>query len=108
MSKEFIHFLTRKDPVLGRFIKKYDPVLVAPNNRITLFVSLLNGSCLSPISVLCCETLSGIQISARVLSQGGDEQIFREIQSSFENIHDDIILLADEFLYNDAHNMILR
>ena len=77
-------------------------------NAERLFVSSLNGSCLSPISVLCCETLSGIQISARVLSQGGDEQIFREIKSSYENIHDDIILLADEFLSNDAHNMILR
>ena len=43
MSKEFIRFLTRKDPVLGRFIKKCDPVSVTPNNRITLFEALVKS-----------------------------------------------------------------
>ena len=37
MSKKVIGFLTRKDPVLGRFIKKCEPISLAPNNRITLF-----------------------------------------------------------------------
>ena len=43
MSKEAIHFLTRKDPVLGRFIKNFNPVSVAHNNRITLFEALVKS-----------------------------------------------------------------
>ena len=43
MSKEVTKYLTRADPVLGRFIKKYDPVAMAPNNRITLFEALVKS-----------------------------------------------------------------
>ena len=43
MSKEAIRFLMRKDPVLGRFIKKCEPVSVTPNNRITLFEALVKS-----------------------------------------------------------------
>ena len=37
MSKEVSKYLTRADPVLGRFIKKYEPVALTHNNRLTLF-----------------------------------------------------------------------
>ena len=43
MSKEVAKYLTRADPVLGRFIKKYEPVAMAPNNRITLFEALVKS-----------------------------------------------------------------
>jgi len=43
MSKKVIGFLTRKDPVLGRFIKKCEPISLAPNNRITLFEALVKS-----------------------------------------------------------------
>ena len=38
-----VGFLTRTDPVLGRFIKKYEPVTLTPNNRITLFEALVKS-----------------------------------------------------------------
>ena len=43
MSKKVVGFLTRADPVLGRFIKKYEPVTLTPNNRITLFEALVKS-----------------------------------------------------------------
>ena len=43
MSKKVVGFLARADPVLGRFIKKYEPVTLAPNNRITLFEALVKS-----------------------------------------------------------------
>ena len=43
MSKEVLKYLTRADPVLGRFIKKYEPVALTPNNRITLFEALVKS-----------------------------------------------------------------
>ena len=43
MSKEVSKYLTHADPVLGRFIKKYEPVTLAPNNRITLFETLVKS-----------------------------------------------------------------
>ena len=49
------------------------------------FVSALNGSCLSPIAVLCSEEENNILISAKVLSQDGKDKIYKEINSSYEN-----------------------
>jgi DNA-3-methyladenine glycosylase II len=43
VSKEVAKYLTRADPVLGRFIKKYEPVTLTPNNRITLFEALVKS-----------------------------------------------------------------
>ncbi len=43
MSKEAIDYLTRKDPALGRFIKKCEPLSLTPNNRITLFEALVKS-----------------------------------------------------------------
>ena len=43
MSKKVVGFLTRADPVLGRFIKKYEPVTLTPDSRITLFEALVKS-----------------------------------------------------------------
>jgi len=72
------------------------------------FVAYLNGSCLSPIAILCKEELYGINISAKVLSQNGQKEIYREIKSSYENLTQDIHSLAKDFISNDAHLIILE
>jgi hydroxymethylbilane synthase len=72
------------------------------------FVSALNGSCLSPIAVLCTEKDNNILISAKVLSQDGKDKIYKELSSSYENISKDITSLANDFIANDAHNLILK
>lgn len=72
------------------------------------FVASLNGSCLSPIAILCKEELFGINISAKVLSQNGQKEIYREIKSSYKNLTQDIHSLADDFISNDAHLIILE
>lgn len=72
------------------------------------FVAHLNGSCLSPIAILCKEELYGINISAKVLSQNGQKEIYREIKSSYENLTQDIHSLAEDFISNDAHLIILE
>ena len=72
------------------------------------FVARLNGSCLSPIAILCKEELYGINISAKVLSQNGQKEIYREIKSSYENLTQDIHSLAEDFISNDAHLIILE
>jgi len=43
MSKKVVGFLARTDPVLGRFIKKFELVTLVPNNRITLFEALVKS-----------------------------------------------------------------
>ena len=43
MSKKVVNFLARTDPVLGRFIKKFELVTLVPNNRITLFEALVKS-----------------------------------------------------------------
>ena len=50
----------------------------------------------------------GINISAKVLSQNGQKEIYREIKSSHENLTKDIHSLADDFISNDAHLIILE
>lgn len=72
------------------------------------FVASLNGSCLSPIAILCKEELFGINISAKVLSLNGQKEIYREIKSSYKNLTQDIHSLADDFISNDAHLIILE
>lgn len=43
MSIEASEYLIYADPVLGQFIKKFEPVTLAPNNRITLFEALVKS-----------------------------------------------------------------
>ena len=43
MSIEVSKYLTCADPVLGQFINKFEPVTLAPNNRITLFEALVKS-----------------------------------------------------------------
>ena len=71
------------------------------------FVLKLNGSCLSPIAIYCRQNLDKILISARVLSQNGDKQIYKEIISSFESIQKDIRDLSQDFISLGADKLIL-
>ena len=43
MSIEVSKYLTCADPVLGQFIKKFEPDTLVPNNRITLFEALVKS-----------------------------------------------------------------
>ena len=70
------------------------------------FVSNLNGSCLSPIAIYCRQNKDQILISAKVLSQNGDEQIYKEITSSFKAIKKDINDLSKEFIALGADKLI--
>jgi porphobilinogen deaminase len=71
------------------------------------FVAQLNGSCLSPIAIYCREESGQILITAKVLSQNGDKQIFKEIISNFKTIDQDIKNLSGEFISNGADKLIL-
>ena len=71
------------------------------------FVRKLNGSCLSPIAIYCRQNSDKVLISARVLSQNGDKQIYKEISSSFESIQKDIDDLSQKFISLGANKLIL-
>ena len=71
------------------------------------FVLKLNGSCLSPIAIYCRQNSDKVLISARVLSQNGDKQIYKEISSSFESIQKDIDDLSKKFISLGANTLIL-
>jgi len=71
------------------------------------FVLKLNGSCLSPIAIYCRQNSDKVLISARVLSQNGDKQIYKEISSSFESIQKDIDDLSQKFISLGANKLIL-
>ena len=77
-------------------INSYDDLILAQAERD--FVSKLNGSCLSPIAIYCRQNANQILISAKVLSQNGDKQIYKEIISSFKSIEKDINKLSKEFI----------
>ena len=71
------------------------------------FVRKLNGSCLSPIAIYCRQNSDKVLISARVLSQNGDKQIYKEISSSYESIQKDIDDLSQKFISLGANKLIL-
>ena len=77
-------------------INSHDDLILAQAERD--FVSKLNGSCLSPIAIYCRQNADQILISAKVLSQNGDKQIYKEIISSFKSIEKDINKLSKEFI----------
>ena len=65
-------------------------------------------SCSSLLILVAIFPLIGtILISARVLSQNGDKQIYKEIISSFESIQKDIDDLSEEFISLGADKLIL-
>ncbi len=82
-----------------------DMVLAEAERR---FVSALDGSCLSPIAILCCEKGDVIKILAKVLSQNGEEKIYKEVTSSYKTINTDIESLIKDFISEDAHSIILK
>lgn len=70
------------------------------------FVSMLDGSCLSPIAILCTEDHKKIKITAKVLSQDGKKKIYKEITSNNESLNEDIVNLANEFINEGADTLI--
>ena len=90
--------------VLNSINSKKDMVLAEAERN---FVAQLNGSCLSPIAIYCREESGQILITAKVLSQNGDKQIFKEIISNFNTIDQDIKNLSREFISNGADKLML-
>lgn len=85
-------------------INSHEDLILAQAERE--FVSKLNGSCLSPIAIYCRQNAGQILISAKVLSQNGDKQIYKEIISSFKTIKKDINDLSREFIALGADKLI--
>ena len=85
-------------------INSHEDLILAQAERE--FVSKLNGSCLSPIAIYCRQNADQILISAKVLSQNGDKQIYKEIISSFKTIKKDINDLSREFIALGADKLI--
>ena len=85
-------------------INSHEDLILAQAERN--FVSNLNGSCLSPIAIYCRQNIDQILISAKVLSQNGDKQIYKEIISSFKTIKKDINDLSKEFIALGADKLI--
>ena len=72
------------------------------------FVAAMEGTCLSPIAILCEDKNGQIKISGKILSYEGNEKIYKEKISSFKDIAIDIMLFADEFILEGAKSLILK
>ena len=72
------------------------------------FVAAMEGTCLSPIAILCEDKNCQIKISGKILSYEGNEKIYKEKISSFQDIAIDIMLFADEFILEGAKSLILK
>ena len=68
----------------------------------------MEGTCLSPIAILCEDRNGQIKISGKILSYEGNEKIYKEKISSFQDIAIDIMLFADEFILEGAKSLILK
>jgi hydroxymethylbilane synthase len=72
------------------------------------FIAALNGTCLSPIAIYCCNKNNKISIMAKVLSQNGEEKLFKTIESDYKSLDVDIVSFAHDFIKNDANKIILK
>jgi len=72
------------------------------------FVAAMEGTCLSPIAILCEDKNGQIKISGKILSYEGNKKIYKEKMSCFEDIAIDIMLFADEFILEGAKSLILK
>jgi len=72
------------------------------------FIAALNGTCLSPIAIYCFNKNNKISIMAKVLSQNGEEKLFKTIESDYKNLDVDIVSFAHDFIKNDANKIILK
>jgi hydroxymethylbilane synthase len=71
------------------------------------FVAQLDGSCTSPICILCTLIDEKVQIQAKVISLDGKRQIAKNSISSLAELDKNIVTLADQFISEGARSIIL-
>ena len=71
------------------------------------FVAQLDGSCTSPICILCTLVDEKVQIQAKVISLDGKRQIAKNSISSVAELDKNIVTLADQFISEGARSIIL-
>jgi len=71
------------------------------------FVAQLDGSCTSPICILCTLVDEKVQIQAKVISLDGKRQIAKNSISSLAELDKNIVTLADQFISEGARSIIL-
>ena len=71
------------------------------------FVAQLDGSCTSPICILCTLVNEKVHIQAKVISLDGKRQIAKNSISSINDLEKNIVILADQFISEGARSIIL-
>ena len=90
--------------VIESINSKTDMVLA---NAERSFVAQLDGSCTSPICILCTLVDENVQIQAKVISLDGKRQITKNSISSIAELDKNIVTLADQFISEGARLIIL-
>lgn len=90
--------------VIESINSKTDMILA---NAERSFVAQLDGSCTSPICILCTLVDEKVQIQAKVLSLDGKRQIAKNSISSIAELDKNIVTLADQFISEGARSIIL-
>lgn len=76
-------------------------------NAERVFVAQLNGSCTSPICILCEYKNNIVNIHAKVLSLDGKKQISKTTTADLSNLNQTILSLSKEFIDDGARSLIL-
>lgn len=71
------------------------------------FVEALDGSCISPICILCEYKNNTVNIFSRVLSVDGQKEITSEAQVDLLNLNAEMERLIDKFISKGAKSLIL-
>ena len=90
--------------VIESINSKTDMILA---NAERSFVAQLDGSCTSPICILCTLVDEKVQIQAKVISLDGKRQIAKNSISSIAELDKNIVTLADQFISEGARSIIL-
>ena len=90
--------------VIESINSKTDMILA---NAERSFVAQLDGSCTSPICILCTLVDENVQIQAKVISLDGKRQITKNSISSIAELDKNIVTLADQFISEGARSIIL-
>lgn len=90
--------------VIESINSKTDMILA---NAERSFVAQLDGSCTSPICILCTLVDEKVRIQAKVISLDGKRQIAKNSISSIADLDKNIVALADQFISEGAKSIIL-
>lgn len=90
--------------VLGLINSEIDMLLA---NAERSFVEALDGSCISPICILCEYKNNTVNIFSRVLSVDGQKEITSEAQVDLLNLNAEMERLIDKFISKGAKSLIL-